>query len=90
MFESKEQKVKRLNRERVQRCRERQKLQDITQPLQGNKQSLQRNDTGITDSKMKCKCQYYHYVIGELVCVQCGRPSQENKIEDKIIKHETK
>lgn len=34
---------------------------------------------------MECKHPYYHYVDGQLVCVQCGQPSpKSSRIEDKI------
>ena len=42
---------------------------------------------------MECKHPYYHYVDGELVCTQCGKPSDSKKlpIEDKIAEQrETK
>jgi len=41
---------------------------------------------------MECKHPYYHYVDGQLVCVQCGEPSPKaGKAEDKIDRtHETK
>ena len=34
---------------------------------------------------MECKCQYYEYKNGELICVQCSKPAnQKPVIEDKI------
>ena len=41
----------------------------------------------------KHKCNYFHFVDGELVCVQCGAPSKRlhEVIEDKAMKsHEDK
>ena len=41
----------------------------------------------------KHKCSYFHFVDGELVCVQCGTPSKRMTapIEDKSVKkHEAK
>ena len=41
---------------------------------------------------MQHKCKYFHYVDGELICVQCGKPAHsEGTIEDKMVtKHEDK
>lgn len=74
MFESKEEKKRKATRERVKRYREKQKA--VTE-------GLQPVTSGVTASKMVCKCQYFKYVNGVLVCARCGRPAQP-KIEDKI------
>lgn len=73
MFESKEDKKRKATRERVRRYREKKAVTNNTQPV----------TLGVTASKMVCKCQYFKYVNGVLVCAQCGRPAQP-KIEDKI------
>jgi len=40
---------------------------------------------------MECKCKYFNWVNGELVCSQCGklahaRPDSQAPIEDKMAK----
>lgn len=35
---------------------------------------------------MLCKCTYFHYVDGVLVCTQCGKPAHGEQVEDKIDK----
>lgn len=36
---------------------------------------------------MICKCQYFKYVNGELVCSVCGKPAHsDDQIEDKAIR----
>jgi len=79
---SKEEKKRAQTRERVKRCREKKKgvAQDVTESVTPEKVSVTPKDKGVT--KMVCRCQYFRYVDGQLVCSQCGRPSR--KVEDKI------
>lgn len=40
---------------------------------------------------MICKCKYFRFVDGKLVCVECGKAVEQAKIEDKVVEeHETK
>ena len=38
------------------------------------------------ERNMDCKCKYYTMEDGVRVCVQCGKPANSGKIEDKVIK----
>jgi hypothetical protein len=83
---SKEELKKEANRERVRRFREKQKNTTVTQPLQSNVKAV----TNTVTSKMVCKCQYFKYVDGKLVCSVCGRPPGDQSVKDKIANSEVK
>jgi len=64
-------------RERVRRYREKHKSQIVT-PVTASKV------TPVTPVKAVCKCKYYRYSDGQLVCSQCGRPAPVKPAEDKL------
>jgi len=64
-------------RERVRRYREKHKSQTVT-PVTAS------NVTPVTPNKAVCKCRYYRYSDGQLVCSQCGRPAPVKTVEDKL------
>ena len=65
-------KTRELTRERVKRYRDKKK--GISEAV-----TLQKR-------KMVCKCQYFKLCNGQLICSVCGRPPDQSKIEDKIMR----
>ena len=74
MFESKKDRERKATRERVKRYRERKAKQGDVTSVTGS----------VTATKMLCKCTYFIYRDGKLVCSQCGKPANPKKPEDKI------
>ncbi len=58
-------------RERVRRYREKHKSDSVTA-------------SNVTPVKAVCKCKYYRYSDGQIVCSQCGRPAPAKPVEDKL------
>ncbi|MCK9569538.1 hypothetical protein M0R72_11415 [Candidatus Pacearchaeota archaeon] len=75
---SKEEKKRADTRDRVRRCRENKKR--VTESVTPSGNSVTKRVT--PENKMLCKCKYYHWDGGKLVCTQCGKES--TKVEDKI------
>jgi len=61
-------------RDRVRRYREKHKAESVTAS----------NVTPVTPNKAVCKCKYYRYSDGQLVCSQCGRTAPPRQVEDKL------
>jgi len=61
-------------RDRVRRYRDKHKGEGVTAS----------KVTPITPNKAVCKCKYYRYSDGQLVCSQCGRPAPPRLVEDKL------